>query len=82
MTTGSCTVAISRSRPPQCGHASTSIANARCMSAAQLQAREPLFAPAPSACALARKRATARPPRRSSVNLRDSADGAEPGVAI
>ena len=44
MTAGSCSVAISRSRPPQCGHASTSIAKARCMRAAQLQAREPLFA--------------------------------------
>ncbi len=49
MTTGSCSVAISRSRPPQCGHARTSIANARCMRAAQLQAREPLFASTPSA---------------------------------
>ena len=48
MTAGSCSVAISRSRPPQCGHASTSSANARCMSAAQLQAREPLFTFVPS----------------------------------
>jgi hypothetical protein len=40
MTAGSCSVAISRSRPPQCGHARTSIANARCINAAQLQARE------------------------------------------
>ena len=48
MTAGSCSVAISRSRPPQCGHARTSTANARCMSAAQLQAREPLFASTPS----------------------------------
>jgi hypothetical protein len=44
MTAGSCSVAISRSRPPQCGHARRSIANARCINAAQLQAREPLFA--------------------------------------
>jgi len=49
MTAGSCSVAISRSRPPQCGHARTSIENARCIKAAQLQAREPLFAFAPSA---------------------------------
>ncbi len=48
MTAGSCSVAISRSRPPQCGHARTSIANARCIKAAQLQAREPLFAFVPS----------------------------------
>ena len=49
MTAGSCSVAIRRSRPPQCGHARTSIANARCMSAAQLHAREPLLAFTPSA---------------------------------
>ena len=49
MTAGSCSVAIRRSRPPQCGHARTSIANARCMRAAQLQARGLLFALAPSA---------------------------------
>ena len=49
MTAGSCSVAIRRSRPPQCGHARTSSANARCMSAAQLQAREPLLAFTPSA---------------------------------
>ena len=41
--------AISRRRPPQCEHASTSSANARCINAAQLQAREPLFAFVPSA---------------------------------
>jgi len=35
--------------PPQCGHARTSIANARCIKAAQLQARELLFAFTPSA---------------------------------
>jgi hypothetical protein len=49
MTAGSCSVAIGRSRPPQCGHARTSIENARCINAAQLQAREPLFAFTPSA---------------------------------
>jgi 3-hydroxybutyryl-CoA dehydrogenase len=43
-----CSVAISRSRPPQLGHARTSIANARCMRAARLQPREPLFAFVPS----------------------------------
>src|SRR5262245_43164957 len=43
MTAGSCSVAISRSRPPQCGHARTSTANARCISTAQLQARGGLF---------------------------------------
>ena len=43
MTAGSCSVAISRSRPLQCGHSSASIANARCINAAQLQARESLF---------------------------------------
>ncbi len=48
MTAGSCSVAISRSRPPQCGHARTSIANARYMRAAQFQARELLFAFVPS----------------------------------
>jgi hypothetical protein len=48
ITAGSCSVAISRSRPPQCGHARTSIANARCMRAAQLQARQPLFTFVPS----------------------------------
>jgi CHRD domain-containing protein len=31
ITAGSCTVAISRSRPPQCGHASTSRANPQCI---------------------------------------------------
>jgi hypothetical protein len=30
ITAGSCSVAISRSRPPHCGHARTSIENARC----------------------------------------------------
>ena len=42
-------MAISRSRPPQCGHARTSIENARCIKAAQLQAREPFFPFVPSA---------------------------------
>ena len=57
MTAGSCSVAISRSRPPQCEHARTSIANARCMRAAQLQAREPLFTRTPSgACDQRRRR--------------------------
>ena len=65
ITAGSCSVAISRSRPPQCGHARTSIANARCIKAAQLQAREPLFAFVPfepPACGAASK-SWARPPR-------------------
>ena len=44
MTAGSCSVAIRRSRPPQLGHARTSMANARCIKAAQLQARGLLFA--------------------------------------
>jgi hypothetical protein len=48
MTAGSCSLAISRSRPPQCGHSKTSIANARCIKTAQFQAREPLFAFSPS----------------------------------
>ena len=66
MTAGSCSVAISRSRPPQCGHARTSSANARCINPAQLQAREPLFAfvpsaPATSAGAMAVGSATTRP---------------------
>jgi hypothetical protein len=39
MTAGSCRVAIRRSRPPQWPHARTSMANARCMRAAQVQAR-------------------------------------------
>ena len=47
MRAGSCSVAISRSRPPQCGHARTSIENARCIKATRLQAREP-FIPAAS----------------------------------
>jgi len=46
MTAGSCSVAISRSRPPQCGHASTSMPKARCMRAAQVQARGVDFTPA------------------------------------
>ena len=48
MTAGSCSVAISRSRPLQCGHSSTSIANARCISAAQVQPRAVDGAPASS----------------------------------
>jgi hypothetical protein len=48
MTAGSWSAAIRRSRPPQCRHARTSIANARCMRVAQLQARGLLFTPAPS----------------------------------
>ena len=36
---GSCSMAIRRSRPPHWGHASTSMPKARCMSAAQVQAR-------------------------------------------
>ncbi len=48
MTTGSCSVAIRCSRPPQLGHARTSIANARCIRAAQLQARGlAVFTPVP-----------------------------------
>ena len=38
MTAGSCSVAISRRRPPQWAHASTSMPKARCMRAAQVQA--------------------------------------------
>jgi hypothetical protein len=49
MTAESCSVAISRSRPPQCGHARISIASARCINPAQLQTREPRFAVAPTA---------------------------------
>ena len=49
ITAGSCSVAISRSWPPQCGHARTSSANARCINAAHLEACEPLFAFVPSA---------------------------------
>ena len=41
---GSCAVAIRRSPPPRCEHFSTSIANARCIRAARLQAREALVA--------------------------------------
>jgi nucleoside-diphosphate-sugar epimerase len=36
MTAGSCSVAIRRSRPPQCGHARTSTANARCLEGTRL----------------------------------------------
>jgi hypothetical protein len=32
VTAGSCSVAVRRSRPPQCGHARTPMANPRCMS--------------------------------------------------
>ena len=46
MTAGSCRVAIRRSRPPQWGHARTSMANARCIRAAQVQARGVGFTPA------------------------------------
>jgi hypothetical protein len=48
MTAGSCSVAIRRSRPPQCGHARTSMANARCMRAAQVRARGVGFPPVPA----------------------------------
>ena len=44
MPAGSWIVAISRRRPPQCPHASTSIASARCISAAQLPDRSRLCA--------------------------------------
>jgi hypothetical protein len=49
MTAGSCSVAIRRSRPPQSEHARTSIANARCISAAQVQPGGELFSLAPPA---------------------------------
>ena len=49
ITTGSCSVAISRSRPPQLAHAKASSANARCINAAQVHAGEPVFAFVPSA---------------------------------
>jgi hypothetical protein len=39
MTAGSCSVAISRRRPPQRAHANTSMPNARCIRPAQFQAR-------------------------------------------
>ena len=50
ITAGSCSVAISRRRPPQWAHANTSMPNARCIRAAQLQARGQLvvFTPVPS----------------------------------
>ena len=48
MTAGSWSVAIRRSRPPQRGHARTSMANARSMRAAQVQARGVGFTPASS----------------------------------
>ena len=48
MTAGSCRVAIRRSRPPQWAHAKTSMANARCIRAAQVQVRGLLFTPVPS----------------------------------
>jgi hypothetical protein len=49
MTAGSCSVAIRRRRPPQWAHGNTSIPNARCMRAAQLQARGlAVFTPVPS----------------------------------
>src|SRR4029450_5751303 len=49
MTAGSCSVAISRRRPPQWAHANTSMPNARCIRAAQLQARGlAVFASVPS----------------------------------
>ena len=46
MTARSCRMAIRRSRPPQWGHARTSMANARCIRAAQVQARGVGFTPA------------------------------------
>ena len=49
ITAGSCRVVIRRSRPPQYGHARTSIANARCIRAAQVQVRGVAgFTPVPS----------------------------------
>jgi hypothetical protein len=49
MTAGSCSVAIRRRRPPQWAHASTPMPNARCIRAAQLQARGvAVFTPGPS----------------------------------
>jgi hypothetical protein len=45
MTAGSCSVAIRRSRPPQCGHARTSIANAQCIKAAQLSGSQRRYRP-------------------------------------
>jgi len=48
MTAGSWMVAIRRRRPPQFGHASTSMAKARCMRVAQRQERGPVCSPAPS----------------------------------
>ena len=48
MTAGSCSVAIRRRRPPQWAHANTSMPNARCIRAAQLQARgRAVFTPVP-----------------------------------
>src|SRR4030095_11879806 len=49
MTAGSCSWAISRRRPPHWAHANTSMPNARCIRAAQLQARGlAVFASVPS----------------------------------
>ena len=62
MTAGSWRVAIRRSRPPQCGQASTSMAKARCMSAAQLQARG-LGSPTPSAAGASHRACCAAGPR-------------------
>jgi hypothetical protein len=49
MTAGSWSVAIRRKRPPQLGHASTSMPNARCVRAARVQARGLVCSRAPSA---------------------------------
>ena len=51
---------------PQCGHVRTSMANARCMRAAQLQARELLFPPGPSGT-WSQRRCRGREPRYPSV---------------
>ena len=44
-TAGSCSVAINRSQLPQSGHARTSMENARCIRAGQVQPRGGLFSP-------------------------------------
>jgi hypothetical protein len=56
MTAGSCRVAIRRGRRPQWGHARTSIANARCIRAAQAQGRGVGFTPASWTCGQWRRR--------------------------
>ena len=58
MAAGSWMVATRRMRPPQFGQASTSIAKARCMRAAQLQYRGVVFVAVPSRRA---SRGAARP---------------------